>query len=345
MISTQQNKFFRGCLKLKLKVSDQIITRSDILKGLKTILNEEERKSVDYVSSYGSCYRWMIGINNERVRRGCFGRKIKILDQECVLTDAESNDLIKTLRIFWLPKHFPVTIITDKIKKYGEIVETIVEESSDEGFENLRTGNLKIKVLVSQDKVENLKELVGIKKYQDIRFLVQLSGERPGCFMCGDNSHMKKDCPKLNLVCTKCKGRGHTTAECTMANRIKAKNKIHNFEDDYEYIDQSAENIITQETSTVTSTITTTNTEHYKAVFPTISEGTSQTPRNSRKKAITSTPINQEQTKHSEVDRKKNTRAHHDVEPSPPSINKEPDQKKKQDEKEYLDYSSSSSSS
>lgn len=339
MISSQNN-FFRGCLKLKLKESDQIITRSDILKGLKLILSEDERKMVDYVSSYGSCYRWMIGIDNETVRRGCFGRKIKILDQESILTDAESNDIIKTLRIFWLPKYFPNNIITDKIEKYGEILETVVEESNDEGFEKLRTGNLKIKVRVAKDKADSLRELVGIKKYQDIRFLVQLSGERPGCFMCGNKSHMKKDCPKLNLMCTKCKGRGHTTDECNMALRIQTKNMMHNFEDDYVYIDQSVENINTQALNTTTTISTATNTASYKSVFPTILEGALNTPRNNKKKAITSTPIIKEQTIQGEQDRKKNYRAHDDVEPSPPSMNKEPDNKKKQDGDDYQDYSS-----
>jgi Zinc knuckle len=224
----------KTCVKIKLKDNGKLYSRSDVLKGLKLIISAEERKLVDYCSSYGSCYKWMIGTTNEMFRQSIIGQHITVDDQDCAIMDAENRDVIKTLRFLWLPKGFPIqTVIIDKLKSFGEVTESFLEDSSDDEFEFCKTGNLRVKIKVARDKASKLNDLLGIKKWGSFRFVVQMMGERQGCFLCKSKNHVKKDCPKLKLTCTKCKGRGHTTAECNMALRLEAKNLMHNFDDDY----------------------------------------------------------------------------------------------------------------
>ena len=72
--------------------------------------------------------------------------------------------------------------MTKKLDQYGEIQSVIEETMQGDGISHIKTGVIKIKMKVEDAKIEALNELVGVKKYNDIKFLVTLVGQRIGCF-------------------------------------------------------------------------------------------------------------------------------------------------------------------
>jgi len=58
-----------------------------------------------------------------------------------------------------------------------------------------------------------------------------LAGSVRKCFLCGDSSHMKKDCP-VKEKCFKCEQPGHRASQCKAEVQVKAERATNVFQDD-----------------------------------------------------------------------------------------------------------------
>jgi len=52
------------------------------------------------------------------------------------------------------------------------------------------------------------------------QLIVSIAGDKPKCTLCDQEGHVRKNCPKLDVVCGRCRRRGHTTSECSDAKRL-----------------------------------------------------------------------------------------------------------------------------
>jgi hypothetical protein len=75
-------------------------------------------------------------------------------------------------------------------------------------------------------------DFLGLQKIEGHNALFHLSGAPPKCLYCKQFGHMRKSCPKLKTTCDKCSKTGHSSDDCTLANRISSNANDPDLDDD-----------------------------------------------------------------------------------------------------------------
>jgi hypothetical protein len=144
--------------------------------------------------------------------------------QSTIMDDADDRSIFRTFRIMHLPINGASEFLNRNFSKYGTVVNISDEWYEDKEFKmKVFTGNKYVKMKFTNEQFKRVGELYGAKLYNNRRFIIQMLGHK-NCFLCGDVNHIKKDCPRKEQKCAKCKERGHVETECNAAKRLFKSN-------------------------------------------------------------------------------------------------------------------------
>ena len=223
MTNVKKKIELKNCV--KLKIQDPEITRVDVLKG---IVNSKilRLSDIDVASQLFNNYSWFITLKNEINAKDLFGKKVTINNKECVILDPNFvKEKTTMIKIMWLPHNFDNKLITNYFSaKKLKVVNVTDEFMREEGFESIKTGNIRVKL--SGPEAEQMKIRGGVYEIGQHRCLFIKAGEKPTCILCNIEGHIKRHCPKRSIQCANCKKFGHEDSECSLARRLQEDKAI-----------------------------------------------------------------------------------------------------------------------
>jgi hypothetical protein len=101
-------------------------------------------------------------------------------------------------------------------------------------MEHLQNLVLRIKLSVPEEQ-KKVGRRIGKQSIDDCVVLISRLGDPILCYYCGNYGHSQATCEikkaKANLVCTKCKRKGHESFDCNLARRIGADKQDEDIEE------------------------------------------------------------------------------------------------------------------
>jgi hypothetical protein len=125
------------------------------------------------------------------------------------------------LRFHWLPHDMNKEKIKEYLTKNIKVGDVSKEKFKEPDMAQIENGVIRIKIEYDITYHNTFLELIGLKKIDNQRCLIQLCGVPPKCLICDNSSHKVAVCPKKNLFCTKCNKKYHTIENCVMSNILK----------------------------------------------------------------------------------------------------------------------------
>jgi hypothetical protein len=229
---------YTNCIRLQFYDKKVVINRNEILRCMVPLLRERGYglDVIQAIGMLGNSYAWYVELSDGSVQKCLIGETAVLKDQRIIIEDAEDRTVIKTFRVTNLPRAGANAFLEANFKKFGTVISINDEMYEDNEFKvKLCTGNKYVKMKFNRDQQKRLHEIYGVKAINGQRFIIQMLGHK-NCFLCGQTNHIKKDCPRKDLKCNKCKERGHEEAECTIARRLFKSNfeELCRLEDDDE---------------------------------------------------------------------------------------------------------------
>ena len=205
------------------------------------------------ISQLASSKNWQIQFKDDQSFNLALGKTIDI-GEEIGLTLIDANDrevavknfvqkpvtLSVFLRIHWLPYEFKDKVV-EFLKTNANFLKVIDVSVGKwkEGKSPINNGILNVKVNYDVKDQQKFLDLIGIQKIDNQNALFQISGAPPKCLYCKQFGHMRKNCNKLKTTCTKCNKSGHSTNECSMANRMISNNNDADLDDENIEVDEN----------------------------------------------------------------------------------------------------------
>jgi hypothetical protein len=115
-------------------------------------------------------------------------------------------------------------------KKKMKILEISQDKSSID--DKVRNGIFKVKIEFPLDSFNDICYFAGLHWIDGLSALFQLSGTPPKCLFCERFGHIKRNCPKLKMVCQKCNKRGHLAADCNLVKAMFGNNDLEDEHDE-----------------------------------------------------------------------------------------------------------------
>lgn len=215
-----------NCIKLQFYDKKVVINRNEILRCIVPLLRERGigLDVIQAIGMIGNSFTWYVEFSDASVQKCLIGVTAVLKDQKTIIEDADDRSVVKTFRVTNLPRYGSNAFLENNFKKFGTVISINEEMYEDKEYKvKLSTGNKYVKVKFNNEQQKRLNEIYGVKKFQNQRFIIQMLGHK-NCFLCGQTNHIKKDCPRKDLKCTKCKERGHEETECTIARRLFKSN-------------------------------------------------------------------------------------------------------------------------
>ena len=222
-------------------------TRKLLISSLYKLI-KADLSHVEYISQQFNNFTWRITFKKEYSCSKFIGKHLSISDREVVIQDfTEVSDFkFVTYKVLWLPHEFKVEAVKKYFADLGAIVTQITEESFKEKIDDLpldfhiKNGNILVKIKVKRDS-EGPRIESGIHTILSNKSFINKVGEKPKCLKCHEVGHIRKNCPKNSILCTKCNKTGHTVLQCNMALATKLDLKEH--PDEHENDDTLNENL------------------------------------------------------------------------------------------------------
>jgi hypothetical protein len=107
-------------------------------------------------------------------------------------------------------------------KKKMKILEISQDKSSID--DKVRNGIFKVKIEFPLDSFNDICYFAGLHWIDGLSALFQISGTPPKCLFCERFGHIKRNCPKLKMLCQKCNKRGHLVADCNLVKAMFGNN-------------------------------------------------------------------------------------------------------------------------
>ena len=237
---------FHNCCLLVLN-EKTVIKPNQIFGFIKSELTSKlsiEESKIASISQLASSKNWQIQFKNSDSYEASLGKSISINGVAHTLIDANSYEQAKAvasnpvtlnvfLRIHWLPFGF-VEKVVDFIKTEASFL-TVQQATADKweaGKSSIENGIISVKVKYNILDHDKFLDLAGVQKVHGQSALFQISGAPVKCLYCKVFGHLRKDCPKLQLKCSKCNKRGHNESECSLAKRLSLEPQVINDNED-----------------------------------------------------------------------------------------------------------------
>lgn len=220
------------------RVVESPVRRRDIFEGLKALLEDNEVKEISAISHERRNSNWLVAFHEKFQASSLVNAIIAIKGHPAKVVDPNvKQPRIDALRIMWLPPDFNLTSIRNDFIKKGisseEIQSIEWETCRDPDMAHIKTGTIRMRVIRSPDR-DKISALLGVHHICGIKAYIMRIGDPPRCFFCQATDHQKAQCAqfkaKMKQICSKCKGRGHTSAECSYA-KLAQKNNENEEED------------------------------------------------------------------------------------------------------------------
>lgn len=207
---------------LRIDNGREFLQRKDVLDAIESS-GHLKIEQVDIVSQIFNNKHWFITLKKDVRASDFFGKKLEIKSKEYELRDAnDRSPKEQFFKLLWWPHYFELSKIrTFFVKNNYNVIE--IQDEYDQAHQTVKSGNLLIKAkLVEgfQDKKETWLR-TGRYEQDGIKFYLLRKGDRPVCMYCEQIGHMRKDCPKRKLHCSKCNKTGHSENECTFAKKLE----------------------------------------------------------------------------------------------------------------------------
>ncbi len=292
---------FSNCCMLQFDKKNNI-KAEEVFKSIKQALSETEYSSIETIGQYASTKNWTIQFNNETAFKSSLEREIVFNNLSVVLKDANEYQkpidmnrirpfkMVAFYRIHWLPSDFIESDIVSYIKNCAKFLTIIGITREKSLFDpKINNGIYKVKVEYDLENHKSVLDFAGLHTIGGLGSLVQLAGMPPKCLYCNAFGHVRRNCPKANSFCQKCKKSGHDTTNCNLANRTApAKENLEDF--DEEHLDENStdqpiitENQTTDASNTVSNPIIRDEPQTNANLFVTPSSGTNAQKKTNRK--------------------------------------------------------------
>jgi hypothetical protein len=202
----------------------------------KLIALDISENQIESISQLASSKNWQIQFNNDQAFNKALGKTIDF-ENEMSLTFIDANNRVNYtrnyvqkpvtlsvfLRVHWLPCRFKEKLVeflnTDA--PFLKVIDISLGKW-DEGKSSIDNGIYNVKVNYEIEDHHKFMEFLGLQKIEGHNALFHLSGAPPKCLYCKQFGHMRKSCLKLKTTCDKCNKTGHSSDDCTLANRISS---------------------------------------------------------------------------------------------------------------------------
>jgi len=247
----QENWVFENCCVLVL--DKNTLKPNQIFNIVKTklIALDISENQIESISQLASSKNWQIQFKNKQAFEKALGKTIDF-ENEMSLTFMDANNRVNYtksyvqkpvtlsvfLRVHWLPCRFK-----DKLVEFLKTdapylkVTDISLGKWEEGKSSIENGIYNVKVNYEIDDHPRFMDFLGLQKIEGHNALFHLSGAPPKCLYCKQFGHMRKSCPKLKTTCDKCSKTGHSSEDCTLANRISSNANDPDLDDDQIQVD------------------------------------------------------------------------------------------------------------
>ena len=138
------------------------------------------------------------------------------------LTTPFDDDVFITYRLLWLPLGFETAKAVSLISKLDPKVQIVdAWEEKMKSNNKINTGNILVKVKQTRTHLSTIRTGMHLL-FADWTFVISRVGEPRKCLLCGSLTHIKKDCKRQALECSKCTGKYHEAEECDYSWKLKA---------------------------------------------------------------------------------------------------------------------------
>lgn len=232
----------------KIELNESIQPSATVLLSqLIQTIGKENEKSIKSFGPGQSSSCWLIGFDSKATKERILQTNPTILNRVRI-TDA--NEKISPpavtcngkFRIHKLPPHIEIEAVDNYLKKNIKINSFRYRNIQKEKYKDteIENGIVSFQMSYSIEDHNQVQALIGTNYVnKEYKIFFQLCGHQSKCNICKTFGHHSKMCPKIDLKCTKCKGRGHTEQNCNFANMTRGNSD----EDIDEYINEE-ENIL-----------------------------------------------------------------------------------------------------
>lgn len=230
-----KDMFCNNCVRIRFNPKDKIfVGRADIYEGFSFIENFDV-KYIERVTQYRNNHTWIVAIKSDFKAECLIGREVTLCNKCVRIEEPMDVATYHCFKVMWMAPRFPMHQVSSFLQggcqksKVMSVKEITVK---NEKFGDIPTGIYN--VTIRYPDINNIKvpELSGIINICVEKLFITRYGEEPKCLYCNQHGHVKKTCPKFNIICVNCGKKGHD--KCTMATKIMNNEHVEDFDDDIE---------------------------------------------------------------------------------------------------------------
>lgn len=228
MVSEWRRNPFKKSLKVVVPRGTDNLNRKVIYDGFQALIGDQVR-NLRGITPAKSGNNWIITFTESYDCSGLFDKKLTIGSRSFNICSGEFEldpYIYQSFRFHWLPiieyEDFDDMMNYCKSLSRGiEVVSLQPEFCIENGMKTVFNGNYRLRIRFLETNKEHVKIETGMRMFKGLRTLLTRLGEKPKCLHCSSESHLRRDCPLLKIICEKCNKKGHEANNCNIANRIK----------------------------------------------------------------------------------------------------------------------------
>jgi hypothetical protein len=169
---SNQAKFFKNAISIKLFDKNQVYSRKDIFIGLSDLGTENITRNIDCISQHNSNNNWVVSFNDKFKARDLDSLGIKVINEHVKMEYIDPNrtndyPVFSVYRIQWLPHNFSHNEIEKYFMKFNSKIKVIgiTQETcnyADVDMRHIKNGNIRIKIVHPYSVKDSIKIATGM---------------------------------------------------------------------------------------------------------------------------------------------------------------------------------------
>lgn len=200
---------------VKIDVRDdpnRLVTRLEIYKAFVDKTSDPEiGEHIDYISHFEKAHIWFITFKASYDVNLLLNQRIKVNNKDYLIQDADDPHVYCTYRLEWLPQYTSFIQVSNFLKHacpYLDLCHWGEEVCESKEIQTIRTGVHVIRGRILKDDLDKVKFKTGIYDFHlgpldcfavrySCKIRVTLIMDKPKCFSCGSETHVRALCPGL----------------------------------------------------------------------------------------------------------------------------------------------------